>query len=948
MSEKGKVITFYSFKGGVGRSMALANIACLLAKKHNKRVLMLDWDLDAPGLHQFFHNAGISDSEKGLIDFFVEIQDIIEQRLEKADNIQEMEDHEVAEILDSIKLNDYILKTDIPSLDIMTCGRKDEKYSSLVSNFDWVGLFGKSPNLFYLFAERLTQIYEYVLIDSRTGYTDTSGICTMLMPEILVLVFTPNKQSISGVIELLHKATDYRKQSDDFRPLMAFPLPTRIDNAELERKNNWRMGNKNKKIKGYQPEFENAFKEVYGLTDCKLDSFFNKIQVPYVPYYAYGEEIAVLRESGKEVNTLSESYGNFKNILISLDAPWEYFEEYKQSISLDSPSEHFEEYRHSSSKEKTVISYATEDYKIAKRLYDDLKNAGTEPWLDLEDLLPGQDWKTTISQVIRNCRYCLLLISEHSVSKQGYIQKEQKIVLELLAEFPLNEIYIIPAKIDNTEPIDERLKNIHPADLSDYEKGLKQIIKVLTLYSDTTQQEDKQLDFVIRSSELQLLTSQHTPSYLLIVGPLGYGKTKLFEVVRYKLRRQWLCVSITISEKIRSVNDIAKDILISVRKNKNGDFDFKTSEEAGLEVGSYILEEVLSEDRKKLLIQIDEAENLEENTVKELVNRFIPAIADTLHHVDATLNVMFAGRYISNWQQLSYEIQFKPILLAPFDFDAVYQTVANFDFSSKKAGTNIEYQKEFSARLMFYTGGHIRAMSQILTKYYRLPMKVIIKKEEDFYQIVKPVIDDIKNHIQPDLKDIMETLSVVRRFNPCLLQNFIQNKFIEWNQSEFSLEDSLLQTYLLNIEGGFLIQGDINRRLLAIDLLRNDLHRFVKICDHSISFYEDRLHDPKTHGPDIIAVELLFQKLQFIYYKEKGNKEDFFKVLPDILNILVSGRDAIIIMENFIQLLNQDWEFRFTFNYLFRERSYDDRPFNEFMEKVINFLEFLKKRGQNL
>ncbi len=246
MSEKGKVITFYSFKGGVGRSMALANIACLLAKKHNKRVLMLDWDLDAPGLHQFFHNAGISDSEKGLIDFFVEIQDIIEQRLEKADNIQEMEDHEVAEILDSIKLNDYILKTDIPSLDIMTCGRKDEKYSSLVSNFDWVGLFGKSPNLFYLFAERLTQIYEYVLIDSRTGYTDTSGICTMLMPEILVLVFTPNKQSISGVIELLHKATDYRKQSDDFRPLMAFPLPTRIDNAELERKNNWRMGNKNK------------------------------------------------------------------------------------------------------------------------------------------------------------------------------------------------------------------------------------------------------------------------------------------------------------------------------------------------------------------------------------------------------------------------------------------------------------------------------------------------------------------------------------------------------------------------------------------------------------------------------------------------------------------------------------------------------------------------------
>ena len=48
-----RIITFYSYKGGVGRTFALANIAVLLAKR-GKRVLLMDWDLEAPGLHRYF------------------------------------------------------------------------------------------------------------------------------------------------------------------------------------------------------------------------------------------------------------------------------------------------------------------------------------------------------------------------------------------------------------------------------------------------------------------------------------------------------------------------------------------------------------------------------------------------------------------------------------------------------------------------------------------------------------------------------------------------------------------------------------------------------------------------------------------------------------------------------------------------------------------------------
>ena len=50
----GKIVTFYSYKGGTGRTMALANVGWILASAGLK-VLVVDWDLDSPGLHRYFH-----------------------------------------------------------------------------------------------------------------------------------------------------------------------------------------------------------------------------------------------------------------------------------------------------------------------------------------------------------------------------------------------------------------------------------------------------------------------------------------------------------------------------------------------------------------------------------------------------------------------------------------------------------------------------------------------------------------------------------------------------------------------------------------------------------------------------------------------------------------------------------------------------------------------------
>src|SRR5262249_12083604 len=67
----GRILTFYSYKGGTGRSMTLANVAWILAC-NGKRGLAIDWDLEAPGLHRYFKPfLGDEDLAKsdGLIDF---------------------------------------------------------------------------------------------------------------------------------------------------------------------------------------------------------------------------------------------------------------------------------------------------------------------------------------------------------------------------------------------------------------------------------------------------------------------------------------------------------------------------------------------------------------------------------------------------------------------------------------------------------------------------------------------------------------------------------------------------------------------------------------------------------------------------------------------------------------------------------------------------------------
>jgi cellulose biosynthesis protein BcsQ len=344
---RGQIITFYSYKGGTGRSMALANIACILAERQTtsggKGVLMIDWDLEAPGLHRYFRNRlaasrltlGRSDpshdEKPGLIDLFYELNEKTDYQLAQGSTLSESSNQPLSkeqlahEAIAAVDLKQFILPTTINGLDLIKSGRFSQKnpndYSERVNKFNWEALYTKTPHIIRLFAETLAKEYAYVLIDSRTGVTDISGICTMLLPEKLVVVFTPNLQSLKGGLDLIRRATDYRKESADLRPLVVFPLVSRVEMSEPELRHDWRFGNK--ETNGYQLEFESALAEVYGKEVVRLDQYFDQMQIQHIPKYAYGEEIAVLSEKTWDKFSLRRSYRTFADKLIESHSPWE-------------------------------------------------------------------------------------------------------------------------------------------------------------------------------------------------------------------------------------------------------------------------------------------------------------------------------------------------------------------------------------------------------------------------------------------------------------------------------------------------------------------------------------------------------------------------------------------------------------------------------------------------
>ena len=211
------VSTFYSYKGGVGRTMALVNVAYELANDGN-RVLLVDFDLEAPGIKSY----GFEDpraEQFGLIDYVNQYQNN----------------------LTAPDLDPYIYESPNPQgkpIWIMPAGRNDSGYGRRLHSIDWKSLYEKGEG--YLLFENLRAQgndrlgADYVLIDSRTGYTDVGGICTRQLPDCVVFLFFPNDQNLDGLRRII-AAMDQERMEPNKRSISRVFVPANVPNIDDEK-----------------------------------------------------------------------------------------------------------------------------------------------------------------------------------------------------------------------------------------------------------------------------------------------------------------------------------------------------------------------------------------------------------------------------------------------------------------------------------------------------------------------------------------------------------------------------------------------------------------------------------------------------------------------------------------------------------------------------------------
>jgi len=100
---------------------------------------------------------------------------------------------------------------------------------------------------------------------------------------------------------------------------------------------------------------------------------------------------------------------------------------------------------------RIFLCHASEDKPQVRKVYARLKAAGFEPWLDEEEILPGQDWDYEIEQALETCDFVMVFLSTRSVGKTGYVQREFRRALYHSEEMPEGHIHTIPVKLDDCE-----------------------------------------------------------------------------------------------------------------------------------------------------------------------------------------------------------------------------------------------------------------------------------------------------------------------------------------------------------------------------------------------------------------------------------------------------------------------------------------------------------------
>ncbi|MBN8657125.1 MAG: hypothetical protein J0M11_15430 [Anaerolineae bacterium] len=284
------IFTFYSYKGGVGRSMALANLAELFYQE-GLNVLMVDWDLEAPGLERYFPlNQNEALGNRGLLDLIISYKELMSKELKEEDSLN-LEDPE------KILINIYPKAKQKGKLQLLTAGQrlgdKFSNYSQSVTSFDWKDFYEnwEGERYFEWLRKRFEAIADVVLIDSRTGVTEVGGVCTYQMADAVLMFCAPNHQSLHGTHEMATRLANPKlKDLRGGRSLKVIVIPSRVERSD------------SKLLDDFKIQFLETFNKMTFPLGFSAQVAW-EIGITYVPKYALAELVAIREE--REANLAS-------------------------------------------------------------------------------------------------------------------------------------------------------------------------------------------------------------------------------------------------------------------------------------------------------------------------------------------------------------------------------------------------------------------------------------------------------------------------------------------------------------------------------------------------------------------------------------------------------------------------------------------------------------------
>jgi cellulose biosynthesis protein BcsQ len=420
----GKIITFYSYKGGVGRSMTVANVGVLLSQ-WGYNVLLVDFDLEAPGLHTFFRpfiDLACVKERDGVVDFL----DTIESRE------------------DMPSLSGYIdieLPRNPGSLSLWSAGKQDKSYFKKLQGLNFRDIYSSKNGgkILENLRNNLKQQYDFVLIDSRTGLTDIGGVCTVQMPDLIVLLFTPTNQAFEGGVDIVVRAASARQRLPFQRPSVpVLPIPSRFDTqTEYRLAQKW--------LDRFAIELKSVFAE-WLPSQINPRDFLEVVKLPHISYFGYGESLPAIEQGTLDPSGLGYAYENLAGLLArgmeDIDLFMNSRDKYIGKISKRGVTE-----KTGDKRGKIFISYSHSDKKWLELLQTHLKPLASSR--DLEFLIdatnhitPGTKWRDEINTAIGESNVAVLLVSPDYLASDLIYDSELPLLLKAAGDQKLKIVWI--------------------------------------------------------------------------------------------------------------------------------------------------------------------------------------------------------------------------------------------------------------------------------------------------------------------------------------------------------------------------------------------------------------------------------------------------------------------------------------------------------------------------